>query len=151
MKTNTRYDSAVLVKKDKLYTWNENGPSYDVNNIPNSFNLPDTVIETMGLYIIRRDSALKTKRRIGEIPLQLFASPLEAIDVNYPEDFELAGTNLILISGAYVLLCITKSSLQSETGENQAFYLIISSYISPVRFYQISWMIWGSKIALSAV
>ena len=89
---NEEYDSVVLVKKEKLYTWDsvKIKPNYDIENIPNSFNLDDTVIETMGLYIIRKDSALKTGRRIGEKPYLLEATSLEAIDINYPEDFELA-------------------------------------------------------------
>ncbi|HBG48744.1 MAG TPA: cytidyltransferase [Cyanobacteria bacterium UBA9971] len=86
------YDSVVLVKKEKLYTWDsiDIKPNYDIENIPNSFNLEDTVIETMGLYIIRRDAALKTGRRIGKKPYLLEAASLEAIDINYIQDFELA-------------------------------------------------------------
>ncbi len=84
------YDSAVLIRKEKLYTWNENGPNYDIDNIPNSFMLEDIIIETMGLYIVKKDIALKTKKRIGNKPFLINASPLEAIDVNWPEDFELA-------------------------------------------------------------
>lgn len=92
LKKNNEYDSIVLVRKEKLYTWNNTRlkPNYDVKNIPNSFNLEDTVIETMGLYIIRKEAALKTGRRIGERPFLLEASALEALDINYPEDFELA-------------------------------------------------------------
>lgn len=87
-----KYDSVVLVKKEKLYTWDSVNlkPNYDIENIPNSFNLDDTVIETMGLYIIRKNAALKKGRRIGEKPYLLEAESLEAIDINYPEDFELA-------------------------------------------------------------
>lgn len=87
------YDSAVLVRKERLYTWSEAGPNYDLQHIPNSVDLPDTVIETMGLYIVKRSAALKQSRRIGDNPYQLAATAIEAIDVNYPEDFDLA--NLI--------------------------------------------------------
>jgi len=89
---NEEYDSVVLVKKEKLYTWDSVNikPNYDIENIPNSFNLDDTVIETMGLYIIRKDAALKTGRRIGEKPYLLEVISLEAIDINYIQDFELA-------------------------------------------------------------
>jgi regulator of RNase E activity RraA/CMP-N-acetylneuraminic acid synthetase len=87
------FDSAVLVKKDKQYLWGENGPLYDLNNIPNSVDLPSTIIETMGLYIVRRDCALRTNRRIGDTPYLIEASPLDAVDVNWSEEFELA--NLI--------------------------------------------------------
>lgn len=84
------FDSAVLIRKERLYTWNDKGPKYNIENIPNSVDLGDTIIETMGLYIVRREVALSTQRRIGNIPYLLEASPLEAIDVNWPEDFELA-------------------------------------------------------------
>lgn len=84
------YDSAVLVRNDKLYTWTDGKPNYNIEHIPNSNDLPGTLIETMGLYIVRREAALATNRRIGNKPLLLEATPLEAIDVNWPEDFELA-------------------------------------------------------------
>lgn len=87
------FDSAVLVRKDKQYQWDKNGPIYDIENIPNSVDLTDTTIETMGLYIVSKDVAHNTKRRIGNKPYQLLASPIEAVDVNWPEDFDLA--NLI--------------------------------------------------------
>src|SRR3989344_2062420 len=90
LKKNKEYDSVVLVKREKQYNWDGNKPKYNINNIPNSKDLPDSIIETMGLYIIRKSVALKTKRRIGENPFLIMASPIEAIDVNYPEDFELA-------------------------------------------------------------
>ena len=90
LKKNKSYDSVVLVKKDKQYIWEKGKTKYDLNKIPNSKDLPDTFIETMGLYIIRKSAALKTKRRIGEKPFLMEASPIEAIDVNYPEDFKLA-------------------------------------------------------------
>ncbi len=90
---NHEFDSAILVRKERLYTWNKKGPNYDIKNIPNSFDLADTIIETMGLYVVKRETALSTKRRIGDKPYLLEATPLEAIDVNWPEDFDLA--NLI--------------------------------------------------------
>lgn len=84
------YDSVVLVRKEKEYLWQDNQPKYDKFHIPNSFNLPDTIIETMGLYIVKKDVALKNKMRFGDNCYLLEAEALEAIDVNYPDDFELA-------------------------------------------------------------
>lgn len=89
--SSNNYDSATLVRKERLYTWNEQGPEYDIDFIPNSIDLGETIIETMGLYIVKKDAAKDLKRRIGARPYLLEASPLEAIDVNWPEDFELAG------------------------------------------------------------
>lgn len=84
------FDSAVLIKRDKLYTWNQNQPAYGKGRIPNSIDLDETVIETMGLYIVRRDAALRTNRRFGDRPYFLEGKPIEAIDINTADDFVLA-------------------------------------------------------------
>ena len=55
IKKNKNYDSAILMKKDKYYFWNEGIPSYDINHIPNSKDLPETITESMGLYIIKKE------------------------------------------------------------------------------------------------
>ncbi|MEK9713633.1 MAG: hypothetical protein VW258_13800, partial [Thalassolituus sp.] len=54
------HDSAVLVRRDKQYQWDANGPTYDIENILNSVDLPDITIETMGLYIVSREAAYET-------------------------------------------------------------------------------------------
>jgi len=93
LKQNANHDSVVLVSRTKQYTWSVDQADYDINHIPNSVDLPETIIESMGLYIIRKSSALETGRRIGNTPHLLNASPIEAIDVNWPDEFKLA--NLI--------------------------------------------------------
>ena len=90
LKTHPEYDSAVLVREEKLYCWQDGAPSYPIDRIPNSVDLPNTTIETMGLYMVRKSTAHQLKRRIGDHPYLLKASPLEAIDVNWSEDFKLA-------------------------------------------------------------
>jgi regulator of RNase E activity RraA/CMP-N-acetylneuraminic acid synthetase len=95
LKTDAHHDSVVAVRKEKQYRWDGRRPAYDINHIPNSSELPDVVIESMGLYAVRRETALATKRRIGETPCLLEIDPLESIDVNWPKDFEMA--NLIAI------------------------------------------------------
>lgn len=95
LKDNQEYDSVVAVRKEKQYKWQNGKPEYNLQQIPNSKDLPDTVIESMGLYVIRRETALKTKRRIGDNPYLLEIDAMEAVDVNWPEDFKLA--NLIAV------------------------------------------------------
>jgi CMP-N-acetylneuraminic acid synthetase/regulator of RNase E activity RraA len=90
LKKNNEFDSVVLVKKEKQYVWENGKTKYDINKIPNSEDLQDTYIETMGLYIVKKSGVLKTKRRIGNSPYLLESSPIESVDVNYPEDFRLA-------------------------------------------------------------
>lgn len=87
------YDSAILMQQEKLYTWSNNGPNYNVENIPNSGDLPWTEIETMGLYATSREFAIKNNKRFGGKTKKIYGTKIECIDVNYPEDFELA--NLI--------------------------------------------------------
>ncbi len=90
LKNSKDNDSAVLVNKEKFYTWNEKGPIYDINNVPNSVDLEESIIETMGLYIIKKEAANKLRRRIGDNPLLLEAKKIETVDIDYPEDFEMA-------------------------------------------------------------
>ena len=88
---NNDFDSVVLIKKDKLYLWQDGRPAYYVDGrIPNSFDLPDIIHETMGLYITRHDVATQLKRRIGNKPYLLEAEPIEAVDINTPSEFEMA-------------------------------------------------------------
>lgn len=90
LKENNEYDSAILMKKDKYYFWENNKPTYDINHIPNSKDLPETIIESMGLYIHKKESALQTNRRYGNNPYLVYGSLEELIDVNNPEDLMFA-------------------------------------------------------------
>lgn len=93
LKNSNEYDSAVLMKKDKFYFWDKNQkPTYNINHIPNSKDLPETLIESMGLYISKKENALSTKRRFGNKPYLIFGSSEELIDVNTPEDLVFAQT-----------------------------------------------------------
>lgn len=92
LKESTKYDSAILMKKDKFYFWDKDGPKYDINHIPNSVDLPETLIESMGLYIVKKEAAQKCNRRYGNSPLFIYGKAEELIDVNTPEDLEFAQT-----------------------------------------------------------
>lgn len=87
---NDQYDSVVLMKKEKEYLWEDGQPLYDKFHIPNSNTLPDTIIESMGLYIVKSECAHRTKMRYGDNVYMLTADAVETIDVNYPDEFELA-------------------------------------------------------------
>ena len=87
---NEQYDSVVLMKREKQYMWENGRPLYDRFHIPNSNTLPDTMIESMGLYIVRREIVLRDKTRYGNHVYMLTADAIETIDVNYPDEFDLA-------------------------------------------------------------
>jgi len=90
LKKNANFDSALLMKKDKYYFWENGKPLYDANKIPNSIDLPETTNEAMGLYVIRKDAAIKAGRRYGERPLFIYGSLEELIDINNDEDLAFA-------------------------------------------------------------
>lgn len=92
LKRNSEYDSAILMKRDKFYFWENSKPLYDINNIPNSKDLPFTEIESMGLYICRKNTALDLKRRYGNNPLMIYGKPHESVDVNTSEELDFAET-----------------------------------------------------------
>ena len=85
-----KYDSVVLVKKDKQYLWNDSKPLYSTDKIPNSIDLPETIVETMGLYISTKEASMESKKRYSGNVYLLEAEVIESIDVNYPSDFKLA-------------------------------------------------------------
>ena len=52
-----KHDSVVLVKREKVYSWEAGFPAYRVDPIPNSVDLPESMFEQMGLYVIRGAAA----------------------------------------------------------------------------------------------
>jgi len=85
-------DTVVLGKEEKYYHWTDGKPSYDINHIPNSVDLPSEFTEAMALYVMRGDAARRTKRRIGDAPRMIVGDPTEMIDINLEEDLKLATT-----------------------------------------------------------
>ncbi|MBL8645371.1 MAG: hypothetical protein JNK21_15670 [Rhodospirillaceae bacterium] len=91
LKAKPNADSLVAVQKTKQYLWSGNKPVYGEGRIPNSVDLPETVIESMGLYIVKRQPGEGApKRRFGKKPILFQITDEEAVDVNWPEDLALA-------------------------------------------------------------
>ncbi|TAK98585.1 MAG: dimethylmenaquinone methyltransferase [Rhodospirillaceae bacterium] len=91
LKQAPKADSLVAVQKRKQYTWEKGRPAYGEGRIPNSVDLPDTVIESMGLYMVRGGKAgAKPKRRFGKDVVLFELTDEEAFDVNWPDDLALA-------------------------------------------------------------
>lgn len=84
-------DSLVATTVTKQYLWQEGIPAYGLGRIPNSVDLPETVVEAMSLYMVRRRPGdAPPKRRIGMKTILFPLTAIENIDVNYPIDLELA-------------------------------------------------------------
>ena len=83
--------SLAAVQKQKQYTWENGRPVHGEGRIPNSADLPATVIETMGLYMVKRAKGkANPKRRFGEKVVFFELTDEEAFDVNWPDDLALA-------------------------------------------------------------
>jgi len=87
---NPEFDSAVLCRSEKFYWWRDGRPAYNMERIPNSVELPSEMSEGMSLYVVRREAAIKTRRRIGDNPSVIVGKPLELVDVNTEDDLKLA-------------------------------------------------------------
>ncbi len=90
LKADKKADSLVAVQKRKQYTWAKGRPAYGEGRIPNSVDLPDTIIESMGLYMVRKTGKAKPKRRFGDKVVMFELTDEEAFDVNWPDDLALA-------------------------------------------------------------
>jgi CMP-N-acetylneuraminic acid synthetase/regulator of RNase E activity RraA len=88
--TKENHASVVGCAKEKYYLWKNGIPEYDINHIPNSNTLTDTVIESMSIYGITKEEFAKTGKRIGNNPILLELDPEEFIDINYEKDFNFA-------------------------------------------------------------
>jgi CMP-N-acetylneuraminic acid synthetase len=90
-KKNAKADSLVAVQKRKQYTWVRGRPAYGEGRIPNSVDLPDTIVESMGLYMVKRPKGGgRPKRRFGKHVVLFDLTDEEAFDVNWPDDLALA-------------------------------------------------------------
>jgi regulator of RNase E activity RraA/CMP-N-acetylneuraminic acid synthetase len=80
-------DSLVAVQRRKQYTWVGGRPAYGEGRIPNSVDLPDTFVESMGLYLVRRARGEQPPaRRFGKKVVLFELTDEEAVDVNWPDD-----------------------------------------------------------------
>jgi regulator of RNase E activity RraA/CMP-N-acetylneuraminic acid synthetase len=86
-------DSLVAVTRAKQYCWDGQTPAYGTGRIPNSVDLPATVVEAMSLYIVRRATTGEVPvRRYGTRPILFELDPMETIDINHGSDLVIAET-----------------------------------------------------------
>ena len=86
-----KYDSAFCAIKIQDYLWQDGSPlNFDATNIPRSQDLNVIYRETSGVYVFTKEVFIKQHRRIGLKPYIKEVSFKEAVDINNPEDFDLA-------------------------------------------------------------
>jgi len=94
----TGYNSSFTATSEKLYTWSKKHPTesltpdyYKDGKLLNSKELPYTFVEHTGLYAFKTKYAFENKKRID--PNNFRGVPInyiEAVDINYESDFEIA-------------------------------------------------------------
>lgn len=85
------YDSAFCAVKLQDYLWQDGQPlNFDATNLPRTQDLKPIFQETSGVYVFTKEVFLKYKRRIGIKPFIKEVTFKEAVDIDNPEDFDLA-------------------------------------------------------------
>jgi len=88
--TGPNYDSVLAFLREKFYLWRNGKPLYDTKNIPNSKDLPDTKLESMGIYAVKKNYFIKNKARVGGRIFEIELDKWEAIDINTENEYEYA-------------------------------------------------------------
>lgn len=85
------FDSSFASKKLQDFLWKDGKPfNYSLDNIPRTQDLPVLYEETSGFYIYKREIITDHNRRIGYKPYIVEVGEIEAIDIDEPEDFQIA-------------------------------------------------------------
>lgn len=85
------YDSAFCAIKLQDYLWQDGEPlNFDAENIPRTQDLKPIFQETSGVYVFTKEVFQEYHRRIGRKPFIKEVSFKETVDIDYPEDFDLA-------------------------------------------------------------
>ncbi|MBD9511387.1 hypothetical protein IB265_31990 [Ensifer sp. ENS10] len=88
--SNPQKDSLLAVRNMRFYKWERGEPAYGRDRIPNSVDLPPSTVESMSLYMMRRESPSFPDKRFGMNPIFFELSDVEDLDINYESDLELA-------------------------------------------------------------
>ena len=85
------YDSAFCAESIKAFMWGEGKPiNFNPNKFPRTQDLPLIYAETSIAYVFTKETFEKYNRRVGIKPYVHEVGKIEAIDIDYPEDFEIA-------------------------------------------------------------
>lgn len=87
----TKYDSVTSVSTIKNHLWLDNKPlNYDLDNVPNSQDLPNVLKLNYGMTIIDRKTMIEKKGVVGNKPGFYNLNEVESIDIDTHFDFFIA-------------------------------------------------------------
>lgn len=85
------YDSAFSAERIQTFAWFENQPlNYLPTDIPRTQDIEPVWVETSAFYIFKHDLMTLYGRRIGFNPKIIEVNGLEAVDIDEPNDYEMA-------------------------------------------------------------
>lgn len=85
------FDSAFTGEKMQRLMWCDGQPlNFDAANVPRTQDLPIYYNEVSAAYVFTKETFINLNRRIGVNPYICEVSGYECIDIDYPEDFEIA-------------------------------------------------------------
>lgn len=85
------YDSAFTGEKIQRLMWHDGQPlNFDAANVPRTQDLPVYYNEVSAAYVFKKETFETLHRRIGLNPYICEVSGVECVDIDYPEDFEIA-------------------------------------------------------------
>ena len=85
------YDSSFCAEAIRTFMWENGKPiNFDPSHFPRTQDLPLIYGETSIAYVFTKQSFLMHNRRLGTKPFIKEVSKIEAIDIDYPEDFDIA-------------------------------------------------------------
>ena len=93
------YDSDFCAEKIQDFLWQNGKPlNFDATNLPRTQDLQPIYKETSGVYVFTKEVFLEYGRRIGIKPFVKCVGFKEMVDIDNPEDFDLAETlvNVVL-------------------------------------------------------
>jgi CMP-N-acetylneuraminic acid synthetase len=85
------HDSALSVRRIQTYCWYAGRPvNYEPTDMVRTQDLRPVLVETSGFYLYSREDISRRHRRIGDRPLFVEVPEWEAIDIDWPQDYEMA-------------------------------------------------------------
>lgn len=84
------YDSAFCAEVLRTFMWEDGKPiNFDPDHFPRTQDLPLIFGETSIAYVFTKETFLKHNRRLGSHPYIRQVDKIEAMDIDYLEDFEI--------------------------------------------------------------
>lgn len=88
---NGGYDSAFSAEKIQTFAWYDGKPlNYDLKEIPRTQTIEPVYVETSAFFMFKRDVWKIHKQRIGFKPYMAIVDKIEGVDIDWPEDFDMA-------------------------------------------------------------